>query len=129
MVYLILLFSYQHAQPFLAAYSSRYAGHSLPKDTLRATFMVIPKERKDATKCSNYQTVFLFNTDLKPFTKMLTNRLLPGLWSTYTPKLALYQIGRPKTVQPVPSTPYIMPIIEKLPPNLSLPLSKRCSIK
>lgn len=62
---------------FLHTYNSISANSKLTEDTLRAYIMVIPKQDKDHTQCGNHRPIRLLIADLKLFSKILANSLLP----------------------------------------------------
>ncbi|XP_040178291.1 uncharacterized protein LOC120910599, partial [Rana temporaria] len=64
---------------FLKAYNAIREGQGIPEEALMAHIAVIPKEGKDLTLCSNYRPISLLNVDLKIFTKILANRILPHI--------------------------------------------------
>lgn len=51
----------------------------MPLDILQANISLIPKEGKNLTQCGSYCPISLLNADLKLFTKILANRLLPHI--------------------------------------------------
>ncbi|XP_073488868.1 uncharacterized protein [Aquarana catesbeiana] len=64
---------------FKRGYNSTSPEHGLPVGTLRAHITIIPKLDKDYIQCGNYQPIATLNVDLKLFTNILENRLLPHI--------------------------------------------------
>lgn len=64
---------------FKRGYNSTSPEHGLPVGTLRAHITIIPKLDKDYIQCRNYQPIATLNVDLKLFTNILENRLLPHI--------------------------------------------------
>lgn len=59
-------------------YNTFLSGELVSNTMLHSYITLIPKPRKDPTDCSNFRLIALLNSDLKVFTKMLSNRLT--LW-------------------------------------------------
>ncbi|XP_018420812.1 PREDICTED: cytochrome P450 2D17-like [Nanorana parkeri] len=64
---------------FFSAYNGIDNRTVLPPPTLEAHITVIPKEGKDPQLCSSYRPISLLNVDLKLFTRILLNGLLPSM--------------------------------------------------
>lgn len=63
----------------MSAYNSLRDGQDIPDVGLQVHVTVIPKDSKDPAQFASYRPISLLNVDLKIFTKILANRLLPHM--------------------------------------------------
>lgn len=67
------------APRFVSAFNSLRDGFNIPEVGLLAHVAVLPKEGKDSAQCASYRPISLLNVDLKFFTTILANKLLPHI--------------------------------------------------
>lgn len=80
--------------PFLKAFNSLSPTNPLTRGMLEAHIVVIPKDGKDPTQAGNYRPISLLNSDIKLYSKILANRLLPLLPSIISQDQAGFIPGR-----------------------------------
>lgn len=74
---------------FIKAFETTSATRSLPKTSLEAHIVILPKEGKDPSMCQNYRPISLLNIDVKILAKIIANRMLPLI----PPLIGLEQVG------------------------------------
>lgn len=73
------MFSKTLQTPFLKTFNSLSPSNPLTRAMLEAHIVVISKDGKDSSQTGHYRPISLLNVDIKIFSKILANRLLPLL--------------------------------------------------